>query len=89
MIFTILFYIIGWLISLITFLLPIWQPYPHYFLDGCTYIGRALTLLNVFVDAHQIAAAIIFLSQYFAMFLTAKILIAIVSAIRGHKIYDL
>ena len=88
MILTILFYIIGFLLDLLTALLPVWQPYPHWLLDACLYLGKSLSLFNFICNPADLAGAGIFLVQVASGILVIKLIISIVSAVRGHKIID-
>lgn len=89
MIITTIFFVIGNIFQLLASFLPIWSVYPPEILAGFTYFGQCLMKLNFLLDMYSLCAAIVFLVQFFAIYYTIRLIVSMISAIRGHQIIDI
>lgn len=88
MIFTIIFYIIGVLLLILSSLLPIWNIYPAAITDAFEYLGGSLATINYIFDVYTLVSALVLILQFEALYMTTKILISIIHTIRGNKTID-
>jgi hypothetical protein len=89
MIISILFYIVGFIFSVLAGLLPVWSAYPPEILQGLIYFGSCLIKINFIIDTYSLSCAVVFLVQFFAVYYSARLIVSMISAIRGHKIIDI
>lgn len=83
MIFTIIFYVLGFLIGEISAILPVWSIWPEDFTDGIEYFCSHFAELNIIIPIESFFNAAIFLIEFLALYLTIKIFMKILNYIRG------
>jgi hypothetical protein len=85
MIFSAIFYVAGWLLSIISALWPATHMYPQQFTDAMIFFGQIFQKINFFIDAQSLAHAIIFVCQYFSIILIVKIILFIFGFFKNHN----
>ena len=86
MIFTIALYLISYIFTIVSVILPSWQLWPAVLLDGITYLTGAVMSMNFLfplADNYGWISAFLFLINFEVMYLTAKIGVKIFNYVRG------
>lgn len=83
MIFTMFFYILSYIFTIISVLLPTWQVWPDQFLTGITYLANSFGILNFLFPVVDLITVFLFVINFEVGYILAKIGIKVFNYIRG------
>ncbi len=77
------FYIIAFLINIISFILPAWHIWPATFTNGIYYTVSTMKDFNIIFPIDTMFSCILFFINFLVLFATALIIIKVVNYFRG------
>lgn len=90
MIIDVLFYIIGYLVQILVYILPDWSFYPQTFLDGIAFFGQKIATLNFFIfDIPQIMIILTTVLSFESFYYLVRRLVSVVNFFRGSGKLDI
>jgi len=89
MIISILLYLLSLFIDLMTAILPTWTVWPASLIQGLEYFCSSLAKLNFILPIDSLFAVILFLVNFFVLYLTAKLIMKVFNFFRGSGGIDL
>jgi hypothetical protein len=83
MIFTMVFYVLSYLVTMICDVLPAWTIWPDSLLNSITYFSNSILSLNFLLPISELFTILMFLINFEVFYLSTKIVAKLFNYVRG------